>query len=232
MKPTVLVILCAAFALSGCTSAEPEPADEAVVMAPDEPIAGKSIGAWTEEWWRWTFGVPAAQNPELVLDQDCGIGQDGSVFFVPAYDGAKTYRRTCVIPKGKPVLVPLWVIINDHPCPDPTFEPAAGQSLEDFLRQGAIDYNDMVTGLEVTLDGASVDVHAHRHTTGLFEFQAEQSLVGALPDPCLNGMSQSGVGDGYWLALTLSEGPHEVRVTGVDPSKEAFDHTYVLSTAP
>ena len=44
-------------------------------------------------WWRWTFAVPAASNPELVLEADCGVGQSGPVFFVPSYDGAETFEQ-------------------------------------------------------------------------------------------------------------------------------------------
>ncbi len=231
MQHTACLLSCVILTLAACTSDQPDEPG-IVVSAATETIEGKTITAWTEAWWAWTFGVPAAQNPELVLEQDCAVGQDEAIYFVPAYDGARTYRRTCKIPEGTTALVPLWVIINDYPCPDPTFEPAAGQSLEDFLRQGAIEYNDLVEDLEVTLDGESIDPGAHRHTTGLFELQAEASLVGALSDPCLNGMQQSGVSDGTWLAVTVTDGEHEVQVTGVDPGGEAFDHTYVLTVEP
>jgi hypothetical protein len=230
MARNVFLIICSTLVAFGCNSAEIEPTDHAQLIPPDTIVEGRTITEWTKEWWHWTFGVPAAQNPELVLDQDCAVGQDDAVFFVPAYDGAKTYRRSCSIPQNTPVLVPIWVIINDYPCPDPTFEPAAGQSLEAFLREGAIAYNDSVTDLSVTLDGAQIDARAHRHTTGLFEFTAEKSLVGALPDPCLTGMPQSGVSDGFWLMLDIAGGEHEVRVTGVSPANEAFDHTYTLSS--
>jgi len=232
MKARSSVLVFAALGLAGCGPSESDRPDTAVVMSPDASIAGRSIGAWTEEWWRWTFDVPAAQNPELVLDADCAVGQDDPVFFVPAYDGSKVFQRTCVMPEDTTALVPLRVIINDYPCPDPSFEPAAGQSLEDFLKQGAIDYNNLVKDMAVTVDGTSVDFAAHRHTTGIFDFQAEASLVGALPDPCLNGMKQSGVSDGFWFALTLSGGEHEVRITGKDPEGESFDSTYVLKTKP
>jgi hypothetical protein len=234
MKRNFSILVCAAGAFMGCSSSEPiessEP--EVTVSAPQDSIQGRSITDWTEAWWRWTFAVPAAQNPELVLEADCGVGQTDPVFFVPAYDGAKKYERACRIPAGKPVLVPLRVIINDHPCPDPSFNPPPGQTLEDFLEEGAIGYNDLVEQLTVTLDGEKVVHGDHRHTTGSFEFTAEKSLVGKLPDPCLTGTAQPGVSDGWWLMLSLSGGEHVIHVTGVDPGKESFDYTYKLSVAP
>jgi hypothetical protein len=50
---------------------------------------------------------------------------------------AGTNTLACTIPAGKvdPGASSLR-LINDYPCPDPSFEPAAGQTLEDFLTQG------------------------------------------------------------------------------------------------
>lgn len=191
-------------------------------------VRGKSIDAWIEAWWHWTFAVPADRNPELVLDASCAEGQTDQVFFVPAYDGASTYVRTCRVQPGTPVLVPLWVVINDYPCPDPTFEPAPGQSLEDFLREGAVGFNDHLQDLQVSVDDHSVDPASHRHTTGMFEFSAEPSLVGQLPDACLQGRPQPGVSDGWWLMLRLRPGLHVVRVTATTPFGTPIDYTYRL----
>ena len=221
-------ILAVGALLMGC---QPDEQTTRVISA-QESVRGRGITEWTEAWFRWTFAVPASQNPALVLEADCGVGQSEAVFFVPAYDGARRYQRVCHIPASRPVLVPLWVLINDHPCPDPTFEPAPGQSLEDFLRQGAIDYNNLVQDLTVTLDGENLDPAGHRHTTGLFHFTAEPSLVGKLPDACLQGTPQPGVSDGWWLMLSLTPGEHQVHVTGLDPSQEAIDYTYTLSVSP
>lgn len=225
MKHVLWSVGCVAAVLVGCGSDEPTTR----VIAPQESVEGRTITDWTESWFHWNFAVAADQNPALVLEADCGVGQSEPVFFVPVYDGAKSYERTCHIAKGKPVLVPLWVIINDYPCPDPSFEPAAGQSLEDFLKQGAQEYNGLVQNLAVTLDGEAIDPAAHRHTTGLFNFTAEKSLVGKLPDACLQGTSQPGVADGWWLMLSLAPGEHVVHVTGLDPSHEAIDATFRLT---
>jgi hypothetical protein len=187
------------------------------VLDPHRPVRGKTVTAWTKAWWRWTFAVPAAQNPEVVLDADCAVGQHDDVFFVPSYDGSLTFERTCRVPRHTPVLVPLWALINDYPCPDPTFEPAPGQSLEDFLTQGVVGLNNTVQNLTVTVDGQPVSIESRRHTTGLFEFTADPSLVGVLPDACLQGTRQPGVSDGWWLVLAPSSGAHEVHVTAATP---------------
>lgn len=200
----------------------------ALVLPRALPVLGRSITAWTEQWWYWTYKVPAERNPELVLDADCGVEQSGPVYFVPAYDGATTYQRTCRVPFGKRVLVPLWIIINDFPCPDPDFKPAPGQTLEQFLREGARGFNDLIHDVSVTVNGKPVPYSAHRHTSPLFTFSAHPSLVGQFPDPCLTGTPQQGVSDGWWLMLALTPGKHTVHVTALSPMGTPIDYTYRL----
>lgn len=198
---------------------EAKPKREVTVWPANAPVDGRSITSWTKAWWKWTFAVPAARNPELVLDAPCGVGQDDdSVFFVPAYDGATSYFRSCRVPHASTlVLVPLWALINDYPCPDKSFHPAPGQSLEAFLTEGVVELNDTTQNLTVTVDDQPVDVATHRHTTQLFDFKADQSLVGVLPDACLQGTTQPGVSDGWWLMLSLGAGTHLVHVTAISP---------------
>ncbi|WP_208719431.1 hypothetical protein [Corallococcus sicarius] len=200
----------------------------AVVLPPQARVFGRPITAWAKEWYRWHFRVPADRSPMLHLEQDCGEEQDGPVFFVPVHDLDTTFQRTCRVPKNRPVLLPLWVIINDYPCPDPSFEPAPGQTLEDFLRQGALDFNDGTQGLVVTLDGRRINPGRHRHTSDLFTFDADPSLVGKIPDPCLIGGEQRGVTDGWWLMLQLAPGEHMVNVKALAPFGAPIDYTYTL----
>ena len=200
----------------------------AVVLPPHARVKGRTVTEGAKEWYRWHFRVPADRSPMLLLEQDCDVDQDGPVFFVPVYDLDTTFQRTCRVPKNRPVLVPLWVIINDYPCPDPSFEPAPGQTLEDFLRQGAIDFNNGTQDLVVTIDGRRIDVRRHRHTSGLFTFDGDPSLVGKIPDPCLTGGRQRGVTDGWWLMLQLSPGEHVVNVRALAPFGAPIDYTYTL----
>lgn len=228
MKRTSVVAVVLLGLLAGRAAQAHDDAGHAVVLPDTARVQGRTIGEWAEAWWHWTFRVPAARNPELVLDEDCGVGQTDEVFFVPMYDGSPVYTRTCRVPEHRPVLVPLWVLINDYPCPDPTFQPAPGQTLEQFLTEGVQAFNGYLTDLVVTVDGRLVDTSAHRHTSPLFSFQAHPSLVGAFPDPCLTGDTQDGVSDGWWLMLRLTQGEHEVRVRANTPMGYPVDFTYRL----
>ncbi len=244
------------FTLACCLScgsepvAEPESADEqsalkeAETLAPAErecegkpivlprqvPVASKSQLRWTKEWWRWILSIPAVQNPELVLDVDCGLNQSGPVFYLPGF-AADVYTRKCQVPFGKFVLAPVWSFLNDYPCPDPNFQPAPGQTLEQFLQAGAADFLGKIQNIKVTVDGHQVDYTKHRQTTGVFNFTGHPSLTKTF-DGCITGTAQQAISDGWWLMLApLSPGRHTVAVTGIAPSGKETSQTFELTVA-
>ncbi len=128
--------------------------------------------------------------------------------------------RSCTIPAGKSLLFPIINVENDYPCPDPNFQPAPGQSLEDFLTEGAQYWIDHVTTLNVEVDGIPLqNLFGYRATSQLFTFTGDPSLTAAF-DPCITGSPQPAVSDGYWIMLApLSAGTHTIHFRG----KEEFD---------
>ena len=178
------------------------------------------------EFWRYIFSLPASENPELVDSADCGVGQTGPVFFIPG-EQHDVYTRSCTVPARTPVLWPIWSLFNDYPCPDPTFQPAPGQSLEDFLAQGAQAFDDAVKNLAATIDGRSVNLGKVRYTTGLVGFTGDPSLTATF-DSCVTGSRQVGVADGWFVLLRLSAGDHTLVVTATAPSGHATSQTFLL----
>jgi len=189
-------------------------------------VLDKSITEWSASWWRYILSIPSEQNPEFVASQDCALGQSGPVFFVPG-EQQDVYQRTCTIPFGEPVLVPVWSLFNDFPCPDPTFKPAPGQTLEDFLAQGARGFDDAVTDLQATIDGTAIDLSGHRHTTDLVGFVGDPSLTATL-DGCITGGAVVAVSDGWWLMTLFAPGRHDVVVTATSPAGHATSQTFHL----
>ncbi len=191
------------------------------------PIAGRSQLQWTQEFWRWILSVPADKNPELILDADCGIAQSGPVFFVPGFQ-QPVYTRSCKVPFGKFVLIPATAFLNDYPCPDPNFKPAAGQSLEAFLQKGAADFVNAVKDIKVTVDGKLVDHTKYRQASKLFQFTGDISLKAGF-DGCITGQRQDAVSDGYYLMLApLLPGAHQVVVTDISPDGKPASATFDL----
>jgi hypothetical protein len=200
------------------------------VLPPHSRAFGKTYGQWSEAWWKWVLSIPADQNP--ILDSSGafdGVGQRGPVWFLPvtgAFGGEK--ERTSAVPHGKAILVPLGIYFNDYPC-GPGFEPAPGQSLEEFLTVGAAFVVDHVTALTADVDGVPVSKpFDYRAVSDLFTFTGDPSM--AVLDPCITGGEQVGVADGYWLLLhPLRKGPHtihwSVRIQIPDWGLDLTEHT-------
>ena len=174
---------------------------------------GKSMETWAEKWWAWVMSVPAANNPNITATGACEAGQSGPVFFLPASAlGAKGVIRNCTVQHGQAIGVTLSSVLNDFPCPDPTFHPAPGQSLFDFLVAGAVEANGDIVTIETTLDGVPLQdlLSYHFVSDDLFFFQGDLSLQTTF-DSCITGSLQPSAVDSYFAIFKpLSPGHHEI----------------------
>ncbi|HTS87764.1 MAG TPA: hypothetical protein VMG41_04665 [Gemmatimonadales bacterium] len=188
-----------------------------VVFAPDARPYGSSMVQWSERWWQWVLGVPASHNPMLdPTGADCGAGQRGEVWYIADLStGSGT--RSCRAPEGHSFLINLSGVLNDFPCPDTTFHPAPGQSLSDFLTEGARQIVDGVDSLSLTVDGTNVpNLFSYRYTSPLFYYRGSATLQ-TLIDPCITGRLQPAVSDGYFIMVKpLDRGQHSLTFTAAD----------------
>ena len=147
--------------------------------------------------------------------------------------GVASFTRSCTIPEHRAVLISPSGVLNDFPCPDPSFQPAPGQSLYDFLRAGAAEIVDAVNGLTVTIDGQDVaDPFAFRVVSPrLFEVNGDDSLATVL-DGCIVGHPQPAVSDGYFLMLKpLARGAHTLVIRATDTHGTDVTITWHLTVA-
>ena len=198
------------------------------VLPPQAHAYGKSYGEWGAAWWKWALSFPYATNPIFDATGQYGSqGQDQIPWFLAGNVGG-TSDRSITIPNGRPLFFPLISFENDYPCPDPTFQPAPGQSLRDFLTAGVKPIIDMVDGLSADLDGVSIpNLRSYRATSGLDYFTGDPSLTSTF-DACITGSRQAFVTDGYWLMLTpLPPGRHTLHFSsGISSFGFAVDVTY------
>lgn len=208
------------------------------VLPPHSKPYGKSYGEWGAAWWQWALSIPLDQSPVAdTTGEFCGVGQSGKVWFLAGSFGGSV-ERDCTVPAGNAIFFPIVNIINDYPCPDPSFQPAPGQTLEEFLTEGADFFISHVTELEAEVDGVALeDLFDYRATSKLFTFTGDPSLTEI--DPCITGTPQFGVADGYWIMLApLSAGSHAIHLRGksVFPEFDDFvfetEVTYNLTVAP
>ncbi len=183
---------------------------------------GRSLERWSELLWSYIYAQPLDHNPFLdTTGADCAIGQEGPVWFLPAVPGSSLGTdvvRTCTIPHERAVMLQLASAMNDYPCPDPSFQPAPGQSLYDFLIAPIRPLFDGETGFEITLDGVPiVDPLSYRLTSDdVFHFKGDTSFAPDF-DPCVTGKRQEAVSDGFYLMFRpLSRGDHLIVVNGHD----------------
>lgn len=209
------------------------PAGGDLAFAPVAHPYGRSMVEWTEAWWRWELSIPTTHNPGLDLTgADCAQGQSGSVWNLASIFTSGSLTRNCTVPAHRALLVSLSGILNDYPCPDPTFHPAPGQSLQDFLTAGARSVVDLVNGLSLTVDGQSLaDPFRYRFTTPLFNFTGDPTLASSI-DGCITGEAQPAVADGFLVMLKpLQSGSHTLVFTASDTRGTQTSVTYHLTVA-
>ena len=206
-----------------CTAAAAEETNPNPALFPkDARPYGRSIERWAERLWIWEYAQPFDHSP--LFDRtgaDCAVGQEGPVWFLDAVPGgslgSKVTRR-CTIPAHRALLLALSSALNDYPCPDPTFKPAPGETLFDFLLDAIAPLIDKSGSFEVTLDGTQIkNVLSYRYTSDdVFYFKGDLSLKAAY-DSCVTGQLQAGVADGHFLMFKpLTPGNHTIVVNGHD----------------
>ena len=155
----------------------------------------------------------------------CGEGQSGEVWFLPGSFGP-FIDRTCRIPSGKALLLPLPNAIAGAgvgDCLSPGWgNPGPCDNLK-ALYAVAAALVDPVTKLRVTIDNVPVrDLSAYRFQSDKFTYSLPSDNIlaflfgAAIPA----GKYKPAVSDGYWLMLKpLTPGKHtihvRVRVCGV-----------------
>jgi hypothetical protein len=195
---------------------------------------GADMSTWADRESQWAYAQPLAHNP--VLDQtgaDCAVDQHGPVWFLPRIAGPRVFSgtRSCTIPADTAILLEIGAYVDPWPCPDPSFRPAPGQSLYDFLIADAKAFMDGVNRLEVSLDGqAFSDVLSYRfYSQDLFELTGDLSLQARF-DPCITGSPQPAIVDGFFMMFKpLEPGLHTIRVFGTDVRGADKTYTYHLN---
>ncbi|HKR67684.1 MAG TPA: hypothetical protein VJT16_02470 [Streptosporangiaceae bacterium] len=138
------------------------PDPRSVAFARDAQPYGLPMATWGQLISQWIYAQPFDVNP--AYDQtgaDCAIDQHGPAWFIPpifAPPGThhpiiQNASRTCTVPAHRGMLLDIGSIVDEYPCPDPTFTPPPGESLYDFLIADAKPVMDSVNELDVSVDG-------------------------------------------------------------------------------
>jgi len=189
---------------------EATPEAAGAVLPPDTEVGGLDLAEWSARSWQWFFSLPPDVNPYFdETGESCGYGQSGPVFFLAGAEGS--LERSCVVPEGAYVFVPLLgsecSTIEAPPFfgrDEAELRACAGNAVD--MAEGAFD----MTAMRLTVDGETIaDLSPYRAATPRFALW--------LPDDNLLGSEQrvaDSVADGYQVMLSpLSEGEHEVVIS-------------------
>jgi hypothetical protein len=172
------------------------------LISPQPAVAGKPLGDWTSEWWKWAFSHSGAENPMTdTTGRFANLNQSGPVFFLAQSPGVNLTRKFTV-PEGKHILIS---IIGAE------FSQAelGAKTTEKELRQAAKKAADLIDNVYLRLDGEDMsDTSILRVTSPPFRFKAAPNnpfTPYSRNGKVWEGDSGLAVSDGYFAMLEPPE---------------------------
>ena len=182
-------------------AAQPPASAAAVkIIDVDEVVYDRSQVEWSEAYLQWIAAFSRGSSP--VSDTTgalCAAKQEGDVWFLATSDGTGPVERSCSIPAGKTLFVPLATTLERSGNKEPLCETMA------HIAAGSLTH---VTRLAMKIDGVPVDnMESHRIPTH------DCFALGTRQVPRL--IAKTAVADGWYVMLApLTPGAHTIVVTG------------------
>lgn len=196
------------------------------VFSKDSSPYGIPYGEWLAKWWNWTLSIPAAQHPrDDYTPEKCAVNQEGPVWFLADQLGGRE-ERTCTIPSGRIILIPLLVGECDYSIPE--------LKSDDDLRRCAMAGNEYGV-IEATINGTKLkNLKQYRTQSGFFNTTIVEGNIYEAPSGTFRAFA-----DGFFVLLEpLPPGKHDVnlKVSVLNPVQPSYnynaDWTYHLIIEP
>lgn len=193
------------------------------------PTNAKLFGKHNEDWAiRLAKASVALECNNISLAQLLNLTDK----VVAPYGNVEDSSAEYTITKDQFVFLSPAFLFNYYECPaEDEWEPAEGQSIEDFLKDYANESIDAIETIEVFFDGIEIEeINKYRLNTELFYFQGNPDLTECY-DPCITGESQPGLVDGYFLMFKkMKVGNHTIVIKGEVPSADiTFEINIILN---
>lgn len=192
----------------------------------DSSPYGVPYGEWLAKWWNWTLSIPATQHPrDSYTPEKCAVNQEDPVWFLADQLGGRE-ERTCTIPSGRAILIPLLVGECDSSIPE--------LRSDQDLRRCAMAGNEHGV-IEAAVDGIKLkNPEQYRTQSGFFNATIVEGNIYEAPSGTFRGFA-----DGFFVILEpLPPGKHDVdlKVSVLNPMHPSYnynaDWTYHLIIEP
>lgn len=229
MAGKLLLILAALVA-----GINPLPAASTEVLAPGSIVAGKSIAAWSADWWTWAWNSPAGSDPlSDTTGALAGQNNNGPVFFVAGSNFSGPLTRSFSVAAGKPLLVPM--INYWENCPgDPVIScgPSYVPDPRPQMTANADFFKSATTSIFATIDGIPVaDLAARWEVSDFFSGGIAQAGSAITTLYANFGIDIVGLdiapslASGYYIMVTgLSPGAHTLVYGGSSTAFGDFNY--------
>jgi len=174
------------------------------IFPPGSKPYGLSYPELIKNWWTWTLGIPAKDNPmNDPTGEKCSMGQpkNSSVFYLAANNGGSS-DRTCKVPAGKGLFIPVMqVAITEAEFPGASDKEMAESAKKD---------QDSVNSLYLKIDDKEYKVeNLTKYRTNTEPFTVN------IPPKATFGIEREGpskaVADGYYIITEpLATGNHTI----------------------
>ena len=139
------------------------------VLPPSARPHGASYAEWSARWWQWAFSTPTTPTGPFGEDAvDCGVNQPNrKVWFLAGpFNASGDVERTCTIPVGTMLLIPV-INVECSNLESPPFFGATPVERVACVEADLFTFAD----LEVTVDGEPVaDLEQYEVTSPDFAF--------------------------------------------------------------
>ncbi len=173
-------------------------------------IVGVTYGQWTVRWWQWALSMPANKNP---LEDNTGANafqnQPRDVCFLAGTFGKENSElemptRTCTIPAGRPILVP---VLN---CQADRIDIPHLKSHQEILDEARRQANTIVKKV-CNINGEIIYPERVASDPSIYDIMIHKDYTREK----IKDETSPASGDGYWVFLKgLSPGRYRIFMEG------------------